>query len=362
MSSPDPKKPHRERVLFDPSTPGRCPYRLLDERGEEVGPINHFLDAAFLRGLSDRTLRTYAFALLCVWQWITRRALSIEQLTEAHLLDFVGDGQQSLDSKRQLAPRSINLHLGVLEAFYRFHTGFSLPRRASQPSPPSPFFPRTRFAAFCHPRSSARPSFRVRVPQRLIRPLGRADVARFFDSLHSSRDLSLVSLMLFCGLRSREVLSLKLQDLSLLQQEIRVLGKGNKDRVLPLAPQARRALEAYLRLERPPTDHDSLFVTLKGKRRGHPFTPSGLREIFRYHRKRSGISHGNAHRFRHTFAHDMVRAGMSLPVLMRLMGHTRIEMTLRYVDLSADDVRDEFDKAIRRLTAPPDDGSSALGT
>ncbi len=79
-------------------------------------------------------------------------------------------------------------------------------------------------------------------------------------------------------------------------------------------------------------------------------TPAGLREIFRYHRKRSGIEKANPHRFRHTFAVDMIREGMSLPVLKRLMGHSNIEMTMRYVNLSAEDVREEFERAVRRLT------------
>ena len=78
-------------------------------------------------------------------------------------------------------------------------------------------------------------------------------------------------------------------------------------------------------------------------------TPEGLRELFRYHRKRTGVAKANPHRFRHTFAVDMIREGMALPVLMRLMGHTSIEMTMRYVNLSAEDVRDQFERAVRRM-------------
>ena len=76
--------------------------------------------------------------------------------------------------------------------------------------------------------------------------------------------------------------------------------------------------------------------------------PSGLRSVFRHHRKRSSVARANPHRFRHTFAVDMLRSGMSVPALMRLMGHSHIEMTLRYVNLSAEDIRDEFLAALRR--------------
>ena len=137
--------------------------------------------------------------------------------------------------------------------------------------------------------------------------------------------------------------------MNLLQEEIRVSGKGQRDRVLPIAPYVRRALSSYIQLERPFTRHDLLFVTLKGPHRGYPMTVVGLRELFRYHRKRCGVGNAHPHRLRHTFAVDMVREGMALPVLMRLMGHANIEMTMRYVNLSAEDVRLEFERATRRI-------------
>jgi site-specific recombinase XerD len=174
--------------------------------------------------------------------------------------------------------------------------------------------------------------------------------------LQTYRDLAIAGLMLFCGLRSREIRLLRRCDVGFLQEELRVFGKGNKDRVLPLPTYARKALLAYLELERPKSAHDALFVNLKGPTRGSSMTAAGVRELFRYHRRRSGITAANPHRFRHTFAADMVREGMSLPVLMRLMGHTSIEMTLRYVNLSAEDVREEFERAFNRINRQGPDG------
>ena len=59
-------------------------------------------------------------------------------------------------------------------------------------------------------------------------------------------------------------------------------------------------------------------------------TAAGLRSLFRYHRRSTGIKLANPHRFRHTFASDMVREGVSLPALMHLMGHAQIQTTARY--------------------------------
>lgn len=135
-----------------------------------------------------------------------------------------------------------------------------------------------------------------------------------------------------------------------------VLGKGNKKRLLPLPPEALQALQNYLRIERPLTNSPSLFVSLKGPQRGHPMTPAGLRSLFRHHRLHSQVRHANPHRFRHTFGADMVRAGISLPALMHLMGHAQIHTTMLYVELAPQDVWREFARAIQnriRLSSTP---------
>ncbi len=78
-------------------------------------------------------------------------------------------------------------------------------------------------------------------------------------------------------------------------------------------------------------------------------TAAGLRSLFRYHRQRSQVLQANAHRFRHTFGADMARAGISLPALMRLMGHASVQTTMLYTELIPRDVWDEFHKVVAKL-------------
>jgi site-specific recombinase XerD len=323
------------------------PYRLLHSDGTEVELIGAFLDATALRGLSHATLRTYAFALRAAWTWMQSQGLSLDQLTQAHLLEFIRYLHEQ--RARPPSPRSINLWLLALRRLYEFHTGHPLPRaRGVSDAPVSPFS-RPRGLLYPHRSRKRRPHLHVKVPRRLVEPLDRRELARFFASLKTWRDLTIASFMLFCGLRSAEVLGLTLRDIQLDRDQIRVRGKGNKDRILPLASEVHSSLSRYLRHERPHnTTHDTLFVVLKGPQRGRPMIPSGLRSVFRHHRKRSSVARANPHRFRHTFAADMVRSGMSVPALMRLMGHSHIEMTLRYINLSAEDIRDEFLAALHR--------------
>jgi integrase len=177
-------------------------------------------------------------------------------------------------------------------------------------------------------------------------PLSSQQVAQFWRSFRSFRDLSLIALMLLDGLRSRELLQLELEDLSLSEAQLRILGKGNRPRILPLPADTIQALQNYLRLERPLTNSPALFVSLKGTHRGQPMTTAGLRSLFRHHRKLSGVPQANPHRFRHTFGADMVRAGLSLPALMLLMGHASIRTTMLYVQLSPQDVWNEYARAV----------------
>ena len=345
------------RVTFYAALSGVSRYRLLDGAGREVAAVCEFLDTMVLRGLSERTHRTYAYALLSAWKWLRKASHSIEELTETHLADYIRYLREKGEGKPP-APGSINLRLGVLRCLYRFQTGRELPRGAKGPTAPTPLFVQASRVGARPARRVGRPALRVKVPRRLIVPLVREQTVRLFESFRTARDLSIAALMLFCGLRFREVLTLRLKDLDLLGEEIRVSGKGDRDRVLPLAPYVRKALSAYLDRERPPSRCDAVFLNLKGPARGSPMTPTGLLVLFRYHRYRSGVREANPHRLRHTFASDMVREGMSLPVLMRLMGHSHIEMTLRYVNLSSQDVRAEFERAVRRLCQDPPNGPS----
>jgi integrase/recombinase XerD len=98
--------------------------------------------------------------------------------------------------------------------------------------------------------------------------------------------------MLLQGLRSAEVLSLNRDDVLLSEAQLRVRGKGNKLRFLPLAPETTQLLNHYLRLERPDPCTAALFVSLKGPARGARMTPAGLRSLFRYHRRTTGIQLG----------------------------------------------------------------------
>jgi site-specific recombinase XerD len=81
-------------------------------------------------------------------------------------------------------------------------------------------------------------------------------------------------------------------------------------------------------------------------------TPAGLRSLFRYHRRTTGVKLANPHRFRHTFASDMVRGGVSLPALMQLLGHAQVQTTLIYVQITPLEVYQQYARAVAQQIRP----------
>src|SRR5207248_9126923 len=99
----------------------------------------------------------------------------------------------------------------------------------------------------CGRRAVAAADLKLKVPQRVIVPLQPEQVARFWCSFRTARDLAIVALMLLNGLRSREVLGLQLADLSFSESQARIRGKGSRVRILPLPPETIRILQCWLK-------------------------------------------------------------------------------------------------------------------
>jgi integrase/recombinase XerD len=338
-------------VIYQQTSPhAQSPIRVVEQTsGREVGWINRYLDREYVRRLANTTLRIYAHNLLYFVRWWGSLHHTVDiaeaDLTESTLLDYL-----RFQSSQQPRPAAstINARVAVTDRAIRnefpdapcqvargFHQAF------------------LRRMPMGLGRSRVEMSrLRVKEPKLNIVPLSVDEVSRFWSSFHTARDLAVVGLMLLHGLRSAEVLALNPEHVLLSEAQLRVHGKGSKLRFLPLAPETTQLLDHYLRLERPNPCSAALFVVLKGPARGARMTPAGLRSLFRYHRQTTGVQIANPHRFRHTFASDMVRAGMSLPALMQLMGHADIETTLRYVQVTPQDVYLQYARAVAQCIRP----------
>src|SRR6266478_4906493 len=286
------------RVVYQQTShSAQSPVRIVEQiTGREVGWVNRYLDREYIRRLAYKTLGIYAHNLLHFVRWWETRHHSGDvvdgDLTESTLLEY-------LRFQSSLQPRpsgsTINDRIAVAD------------RALRNEFPDAPCQVARGFhQAFLRrgPMGLGRPRMmisrlRVKEDKRNIVPLSVDEVARFWSSFRTARDLAIVGMMLLQGLRSAEVLALNRDDALLSEAQVRVHGKGSKLRFLPLAPETIQLLGHYLRLERPDPCSAALFVSLKGRARGTRMTLAGLRSLFRYHRQTTGVTLANPHRFRH---------------------------------------------------------------
>ncbi len=323
--------------------------------------IHSFFKLSLAKGFSNRTIRAYSFDLVIFFRFLKGKKKSMPSFSAVDiktLIDFIHQ-----EKARAAAPASINRRLNTVDILYRHCYNKLIPGTLAPEGDPSKYR-RRRYLAMDATLGIfpvyAKPgrTFRVRMPHRLVKALEPHEVNAFFETIKTHRDRAIVTLMLVCGLRCMEALEIKLCDLNTLSQTLKVRGKGKKERVVPLPPKVLSIIEKYLECERPmrpkfSNDNEgTLFLVQKGPRRGMPMSLEGLRSVFRYKRAASGIHHANPHRFRHTFGRNMAAAGMTLPALQTLLGHSDHRTTIKYINLTLADVYADFEKAQANLDSP----------
>lgn len=320
-------------------------FRLETALGDLVSDANRFLECVELKGCSPKTVVSYGYDLLNFYTWFLQSKMEFEKLTEYDLYQYI-----AFQKEKRAQPRSINRRLSTVMQYWRFCMGKDLPSGKYVLRPPS-FYKGQNMTANIGmlPQRRVQKLLRVKVPYKLQVPLSTEEVKQYLASIKHYRDLAIVYLMLHCGLRFIEILNLRTNDISILKRQLLVRGKGDKQRMVFLPSYVLQVIERYKIYERSDGSSENFFVILKGKKKGQPMSRAGLREIFRYRRKVSGVQKANPHRFRHTFAVDMIRAGVPVVALQKLMGHEDINMTMNYVNLSPNDVREEFLKASDRI-------------
>jgi len=178
-------------------------------------------------------------------------------------------------------------------------------------------------------------------------------VNALLEALRTHRDRAMVDAMVLGGLRRCEVLGLRLGDVRLGERRVFIAdGKGGRQRLIPVSGRFFSSLARYLDEERPPeTATDTVFVVLKGSRRGHPLSSYGLDEVMRGARSRAGLPRGTCHELRHTCLTRLREAGMSLEALQAQAGHASIETTRVYLHLADDWMAAEYRKAAAAIEA-----------
>jgi site-specific recombinase XerD len=231
--------------------------------------VNDYLGYVADRGYSPQTVRAYAYDLLHFARWLGSEGVLLALVDTDTLLRYLAANRQarlrgqrdnviSLRSGRAVgyAPTTINRRLAAISGLFSFRS--MRDPAASNPVPKGPAArrsakgERTGLLGHLH-RPKPRSMLRVREPRRLPRGLDRDEISALLASFRAERDRAMAGLMLFSGLRSAEVLGLGVNDVDIGRGWVRVIGKGDKERRVPLDPDVAALVQSYLLAERPET-------------------------------------------------------------------------------------------------------------
>lgn len=276
------------------------------------------------RNYSAHTVKNYLNRLKHFLSWLP---VAVETTTPAQVKRYL----EHLLEKR-LAPKTVNEHLLVIRSFYRY---------LHEEEGRTIALPVTRKMA-------------LRMPKPLPRNVRQSELNLFFSVITKKRDRAMFMVMLRCGLRVEEVAHLGLEDIDYHCSQIAVRGgKGGKDRTTYFSTEAGSALAAYLRI-RPPTKESLVFLVEKGMYRGKPLSVRGIQKRMEYYARRSGTSI-TCHRLRHTMATQLLNGGADIVAIQELLGHSEIELTMRYSRLSNLKTQHDYYRVMENLEADSDD-------
>ena len=182
-------------------------------------------------------------------------------------------------------------------------------------------------------------------PQRLPRPVEKDDLKIFFSAINDARDRAMFTLMLRCGLRIGEISGLKLSNLFLGEHPARmiILGKGSRERIVLLSMEAEQALTAWLD-QRLHVSCEYVFISYQNRR----ISTTSISIHMKHIQERCGLTF-TAHQLRHTFADQLLSAGMPITSIQKLLGHRFIETTQNYAMANDKQVQADFYQACNKL-------------
>ncbi|ALB68055.1 site-specific tyrosine recombinase XerD [Cronobacter dublinensis] len=286
---------------------------------QDLARIEQFLDALWLeRNLAENSLNAYRRDLKMVVEWLHHRGLSLSTTQsgdlQALLAERVEGGYKATSTARMLsAVRRLFQHL------YREKI------RDDDPS-----------ALLASPK----------LPQRLPKDLSEAQVERLLqaptvDQPIELRDKAMLEVLYATGLRVSELVGLTMSDVSLRQGVVRVIGKGNKERLVPLGEEAVYWLEHYLTHGRPWLLNGQSLDVLFPSNRAQQMTRQTFWHRIKHYAQLAGIDSEklSPHVLRHAFATHLLNHGADLRVVQMLLGHSDLSTTQIYTHVATERLR-----------------------
>jgi integrase/recombinase XerD len=273
--------------------------------------IEEFLDLSWMeRGLAAATLSAYRTDLSLFSRWLSNRGLGLEEARRLDVLDF-------LSEHAHWPPRTIARRLSALRRFYQH-----LEREGRVADNPCDRIDAPRLG---------RPLPDVLTEKEVERLLAAPDV----DTTLGIRDRAMLEVLYATGLRVSELVGLRSEQVNLLQGVLRVVGKGDKERLVPLGEPAVDWVERFLERGRANILGAKPSPALFPTGRGRAMTRQAFWHLVKRYAARAGISHHiSPHTLRHAFATHLLDHGADLRVVQMLLGHRDISTTQIYTHVA----------------------------
>lgn len=291
----------------------------LDGGPDDTPLIEAFIDALWMeQGLSANTLDAYRSDLKGYAQWLKRRGQSLMSAARVDLLGYLAERSQ-----QGAASRSTARLLSSLRRFYRY-----LVREGRLQDDPS-----LRIAA-------------PKLPRSLPNALTEAEVEALLNAPEVSevrglRDRAMIELLYASGVRVSELVSLRLDQVSLYRGVARVVGKGNKERLVPLGEWAITWLTRYLAQARPELVKGQVTDSLFPTHRAAFMTRQTFWHLIKRYARKAGIDKPlSPHTLRHSFATHLLNHGADLRVVQMLLGHSDLSTTQIYTHVARERLKE----------------------
>ncbi len=275
------------------------------------------------KGLSASTIASYSSDLLRFCDFLSSKKIKkIEQADTIAILKYIIDlRDQGLDI------RSRARHLVTLRGFYRFLTAEKI--IAKDPV-----------------RLIDLPKFGFKLPHVLsVKEISLLMEAPDITTPRGARDRAMLELLYAAGLRVSELLHVKIRDLNLESGFVRVMGKGSKERIIPIGGHAIAQANNYLEHFRGKLLKQHASVYLFVARAGKPMTRQGFWKLLKQYAKRSGFEKEiSPHTFRHSFATHLLEGGADLRAVQMMLGHSDISTTQIYTHVARDHMKQMHEK------------------
>jgi site-specific recombinase XerD len=281
--------------------------------------IDAYLASLRRRNFSPETIRDYRY---CLYRFEKDCGAPLDEMTRADVAAFV-DGL--LDEG--LKAKTINSYINAIRGFYEY----MIEERGWEGEEPV----------------SKKDYLKQDRP--LPRPLSEEEVDDLFEVIDNKRDQAMFLLMLRSGLRVSEVSNLNVRDIQVKEKRVFIReGKGRKDRVVSLSGETMQALCEHILTRDAAPEEEALFVVEKGTYKGQRLSVRGIQKRMEYYAKKSGVK-ASCHRLRHTFATQVLDAGMRLVYLKVLMGHDWITTTMQYCRISNTRVTQSYYRSMEAI-------------